>query len=165
MKSSRVFAVGLVLGLVLSMVLVAGNLLASAEGDGTSIHACVGRWGRIRIVPKADCCRRYEKHLEWNIQGPRGERGLTGEHEWYTSESDPQEVNPGSESFPAFAMCEVGDQVTGGGYNIEANNPGCVAVIWNMADGSDQWSVQVMNDCDTGISFLAQAVCVKTAQD
>lgn len=163
MKPSRkVLLVGLVLALALPLVFVAGNLWAFADDDGTSIHACVGRWGRIRIVPKADCCRQHEKHLEWNIQGPQGEPGLSGAQEWYTTQSDPQRVDPGSESFPATALCEVGDYVTGGGHNIEAVNPGCVAVVWSMADGQDQWSVQIVNECDTEISFLAQAVCVRT---
>ena len=110
MKPSRII---LLVGLVLVLVFVASNLWAFAEVDGASIHACVGRWGRIRIVPNADCCRRYEKHFEWNIQGPQGEPGppgIAGELEIYTVESDQQEVLPDTRG-EVSAECEAGDQI------------------------------------------------------
>jgi hypothetical protein len=154
----------LLLGLVLALVPLAGNLWAFAQGDGFDIHACVNPGGQIRIVDDVSMCRKQETELQWNIQGPPGEPappGLAG-MAWYTTQSDPQRVNPDSKSFPATALCEIGDYVTGGGYNIQADNPGCVAVVWSMADGQDEWSVQVVNECDTEIWFLSQAVCVET---
>ena len=100
--------------------------------------------------------------MEWNSIGPQGEPGPPGlgVQAWYIAQSDLQMVNPGSKSFPAIVLCEVGDYVTGGGYNIQANNPGCVAVVRSMADGQDEWSVQVVNECDTQIRLLSQEVCI-----
>jgi hypothetical protein len=156
----------LVVALVLVLVPITSTLWAFAQGDGFDIHACVNPGGQIRIVDDVSLCRKQETELQWNIQGPQGEPGppgLTAASAFYTVQSDPQRVSPGSESFPAIAWCSssIGDYVTGGGYNIQADNPGCVAVVWNMADGSDEWSVQVVNECDTEIWFLAQAVCAE----
>jgi hypothetical protein len=152
----------LLVGLVLALVPITGTLWAFAQGEGLDIHACVNPSGKLRIVEDLSLCRKQETEMEWNSKGPQGKPGPPGlgVQEWYTAQSDPQMVNPGSRSFPASALCEVGDYVTGGGYNIQADNPGCVAVVWSMADGQDEWSVQVVNECDTQIWFLSQAVCI-----
>jgi hypothetical protein len=154
----------LLVGLVLALVPITGTLWAFAQGEGFDIHACVNPSGKIRIVDDVSMCRKQETELQWNIQGPPGEPappGLAVGLEYYTVRSPPALVNPGS-GFIATAVCSPGDQVTGGGFNIQADNPGCVAVVWSMADGQDEWSVQVVNECDTEIWFLSQAVCVET---
>lgn len=147
----------LVVVLVLVLVPITSTLWAIAQGDGFDIHACVNPAGKLRIVEDLSMCRRLETELGWNIKGPPG---LGVGLESYTAQSDPQMVNPHSASFPAIASCSTRGLVTGGGYNIQADNPGCVAVVWSMAEPPDEWSVKVVNECDTEISFLAQAVCV-----
>jgi hypothetical protein len=54
---------------------------ATAEGEGTAtvIHACKhpsGGW--LRQVSDATQCRRREKPVSWNIEGPKGEQGDPG---------------------------------------------------------------------------------------
>jgi Lamin Tail Domain/Collagen triple helix repeat (20 copies) len=44
----------------------------------TVIQACVGKAGRLRVVPKPTDCRRSERPLAWNESGPPGEPGPPG---------------------------------------------------------------------------------------
>jgi len=67
----------IVIGLVSILFLTAGIVYAGSNGD--SIHACVSRWGWIRIVDPGEGCRRWETSLEWNIAGPPGPPGPAGE--------------------------------------------------------------------------------------
>jgi hypothetical protein len=83
---------------------------------------------------------------------------MTAGLEYYTAQSPPGLVNPGS-GLIATAVCSPGDQVTGGGFNIQADNPGCVAMVRSTPDGPSEWSVKVINQCDTEVWFLAEAVC------
>jgi hypothetical protein len=49
------------------------------EGPRDSVHACVDRQnGRVRIVSPGDRCRRHERALEWNKEGPAGATGAPG---------------------------------------------------------------------------------------
>ncbi len=57
------------------VLLLAGGGYAIAAGSGT-IHACANkRNGSLRL---ANRCRKSEKGLSWNGQGPRGATGATG---------------------------------------------------------------------------------------
>jgi hypothetical protein len=157
-KPSRIV---LLAGLVLALVPLAGSLWASAGGDGTTIHACVGRFGRIWIVPDASYCRWRQKHLEWNSKGPQGEPGppgIAGELATYTRSSSEQEVEPDLRG-EAYAECDAGDLVTGGGYVFLIESPGCAVVEENFPEDLDSWLVTVKNECDEEVYVTAWAVC------
>jgi hypothetical protein len=47
--------------------------------DGEIIYACVNLAdGAVRIVDTPDACKKNERPLEWNVQGPTGEPGEPG---------------------------------------------------------------------------------------
>jgi hypothetical protein len=66
------------------------TLLAAAPAGGavavtraphettTTIQACVGRHGRLRLVAKPSDCRKDERPISWNVRGAQGERGPAG---------------------------------------------------------------------------------------
>ena len=61
-------------------VLAGAAAMATAAGDApTTIDACRNlRHGLVRIVFDANACKRNEKHVSWNIQGPTGPAGPAG---------------------------------------------------------------------------------------
>ena len=62
-----------------SAVFVAGVALAQDSGAPTTIHACKhpsGGW--LRQVSGPTQCRRREKAVSWNIEGPKGDKGEPG---------------------------------------------------------------------------------------
>src|SRR5215211_7215131 len=64
------------------VVLVGGTILATAADSRVrqqTIHACVKKNdGRLRIVGPASACRKKERALDWNTQGPKGDAGAPG---------------------------------------------------------------------------------------
>ena len=67
----------------LGLVLAAGAALAGQSTPQRAkgvIFACAQKQGgRLRVVAGAGSCRRGEQPLAWNIQGPQGKRGPSGE--------------------------------------------------------------------------------------
>ncbi len=64
-----------------TLVPTGGTMLAARAGDGptTTIRACARlNDGRLRAVSTGAVCRRRERPLEWNIQGPKGDTGPAG---------------------------------------------------------------------------------------
>src|SRR5215472_1632154 len=55
---------------------VAGGAFAATRGDPSTITACVHRHGG-GLYLRARCARR-DRHISWNIQGPRGPVGARG---------------------------------------------------------------------------------------
>lgn len=63
--------------------LVAASLLAAtsalAQTPGAAINACVATpTGRVRVVDAAGACKRKERSLAWNAEGPAGAPGTDG---------------------------------------------------------------------------------------
>jgi hypothetical protein len=70
----------LLVACVTAVALAAGAALAQDSGDPTVIHACKhpsGGW--LRQVAAPTQCRRREKPVSWDIQGPKGDKGDPGE--------------------------------------------------------------------------------------
>ena len=70
----------LLVACVTALAVAAGAALAQDAGDPTVIHACKhpsGGW--LRQVASAAQCRRREKPVSWNVQGPKGDKGDAGE--------------------------------------------------------------------------------------
>jgi hypothetical protein len=44
----------------------------------TTLHACVRKDGRLRLVAKSAGCRKTERPVSWNVRGPQGEPGPAG---------------------------------------------------------------------------------------
>src|SRR3954451_7537032 len=49
-----------------------------ARSDGGAITACVQPNGKPRIVTSADKCKKHDRVLTWNVQGPKGDPGAAG---------------------------------------------------------------------------------------
>jgi hypothetical protein len=65
------------LSLVLSVLLATSS--AYAQATGAEIDACVATaTGRVRILDAGGVCKRKERALSWNAQGPAGTPGTTG---------------------------------------------------------------------------------------
>ena len=71
---------------VIAACLAAGLLAGAFAHAGlrrvdtpTTIHACkLVPSGLLRIVGEPSDCRRHERHLSWNVQGPAGPQGPPG---------------------------------------------------------------------------------------
>src|SRR5262249_56336632 len=53
----------------------AGSVGEDARGG---IHACTRKGGGLRIVALDTVCKKTEKSLTWNVQGPAGDAGPAG---------------------------------------------------------------------------------------
>lgn len=56
-----------------------GGIAAATQPPSPTIEACVNASGVLRVVDGPEDCRRDERHLQWNKEGPAGERGPQGE--------------------------------------------------------------------------------------
>ncbi len=109
-----------------------------------------------------------ETPLQWNKDGPPGPPGLL---RTYTATST-TEVDATSAGFGTTARCNVGDEVTGGGYNVEALTGGSLAfanfgALQNSPEPADTpnhlgegWTVRVWSNFN-GANFALKvyAVC------
>ena len=180
MKLSKRFVV---IGALLVVVLVGGATWALANDDNT-IYACISPGGTIRIVDDADSCRSQETPLEWNIEGPegpQGEQGLQGDPgpqgeqgpqgdqgppgvlDFYTVSSAVIAVGSGEER-TAYVRCVVGDEVTGGGFEIGGD--GCMVVRRSSpGDYDNEWMVIVYNSCVASQGLRVWARCADVTPD
>src|SRR6476660_8769187 len=56
-----------------------GATYALAEGGSTStLNACAKKDGQLRLVAADATCKVDETLVQWNVQGPKGDRGTTG---------------------------------------------------------------------------------------
>ena len=77
-RRARVVAsAALVVGVVGGGVAAAGLAFASTSTTSTLI-ACKGHEGSLRLVSSASDCRRNETVVQWNVTGPTGPQGPTG---------------------------------------------------------------------------------------
>jgi hypothetical protein len=53
-------------------------VLASSDTAAAVIHACQTKDGQLRIVSSAADCRRTERAIFWNVEGPQGPAGPQG---------------------------------------------------------------------------------------
>ena len=118
----RVSRTILALGVMLIVTLVAGGTWALAHGgDRDLVHACVNdESGDIKVVGPNDDCKKNETPLDWNIQGlpgPQGPIGKPGVLGFYTR-FNPGGACPDGFYCPAIAICDLGDAVTGGGFEL-----------------------------------------------
>jgi hypothetical protein len=168
MKISKRFVV---ISALLVVVLVGGATWALANDDNT-IYACVSPAGTIRIVDDADSCRSQETLLEWNIEGPegpqgdpgpQGDQGPPGVLDFYTVSSALIAVGSGEER-TAYVRCVVGDEVTGGGFEIGGD--GCMVVRRSSpGDYDNEWMVIVYNSCVAGQGLRVWARCADVTPD
>jgi len=67
------------LAMVVGVSLIMAALLATSSPAGAdTIYACKKPNGTLRIVSKATRCKRRQKKLSWNTQGPAGANGANG---------------------------------------------------------------------------------------
>lgn len=65
--------------LVLVGALLIGAASVTAQTEDPTINACVvTATGRVRIVDAAGACKRRERPLAWNVEGPAGAAGQDG---------------------------------------------------------------------------------------
>lgn len=90
-------------GLVAGTVLVGSAAVAAAPGSEGEISGCyLPASGLVRIVEDTSTCRRLEKPLTWNQQGPQGAIGPAG------PEGAPGPAGPQGAQGPAGATGETG---------------------------------------------------------
>ena len=58
--------------------LLAGGLAAAPPVQAGTLYACVKRDGTAHLYAKRPKCRRHERRLVWNTQGPAGTNGSGG---------------------------------------------------------------------------------------
>ena len=99
------------------VVIVAGASIAMAKTMGSGeIHACVGPAGFVRVVHEATDCRRSERPLMWNVQGPVGPQGPSQLNVTLRERRATVTFAPGDpEGAGVASVCGVGEVVVGGG--------------------------------------------------
>ncbi len=169
MKTIEVVVVSICL---VVLVFFAITTWTSAQSSNL-IQACVAKDGTIRIVAAGSNCRDKEMPLQWNKAGPPGSPGLL---RTYTATST-IEVDATSAGYGTTARCDVGDKVTGGGYNVEALSGGSIAfanfgALQNSPEQADNahhlgegWTVRVWSNFN-GANFALKvyAVCAHLTQ-
>jgi hypothetical protein len=110
-KMRRLF-VGLGAALVLGLATAVATG-AIPDGDG-NFYACVNSAGNVRLIEKSESCRKSERRVSW----PAGQAEL----KLYSSHSSAVTNQP-STLVRAYANCDEGDPVTGGGFNLDSAAP------------------------------------------
>ena len=59
-------------------IVAIGATYALAEGGSTTLNACANKTGQLRLLQANDACKSDETAVQWNVQGPKGDRGATG---------------------------------------------------------------------------------------
>ncbi|MFI6596795.1 hypothetical protein ACIBHX_11105 [Nonomuraea sp. NPDC050536] len=169
------------------VVLSATGAAAYAAGSSSSvITACVSSGGSVRVVSASTKCKKGERRLDWNREGPQGPQGAEG------SRGSQGERGPRGAQGPAgpagsggggkIAMrtvdaslqpndattikvkCESGETATGGGFSAAVN--GSVRASFPGLDNSDRnggpfqgWIVFAENPAKSPIQVRAYALC------
>ncbi len=76
--SGRALRLLLVVGVTFGAAAGAAYAVSSHQGSTTTITACRGHEGLLRLVNDAGDCRHNESAISWNIQGPKGDPGPAG---------------------------------------------------------------------------------------
>jgi hypothetical protein len=165
---------GKVMVIALGIAVLFGATLVFAHGDATTIEACAGPTGRIRLLGPGFLgsynmeCRESETPVEWNIigpQGPEGPQGPPGVLGFYRK-GKTHTIGAGVHG-NFFVGCDEGDLATGGGYHrlypplvVVHSTPYCP-----FADFLDEygiptgWEVGVHNDSDSEHTFEVFVMC------
>jgi type VI secretion system secreted protein Hcp len=59
-------------------VVAIGATYAFAEGGTSTLNACAKKDGQLRLLQAGGACKADETAVQWNVQGPQGDRGTTG---------------------------------------------------------------------------------------
>jgi hypothetical protein len=124
----------IVIGTLVLALLAVGVTLSFAQTSGGTIRGCVkpGTGQLIGLLDENGQCKDNETLLEWNMMGPVGPEGPAG------PQGDPgpagpqgpagppgvirfyivmtEEMVPANSRIHIESSCELGDQITGGGY-------------------------------------------------
>jgi len=96
-------------------------------------------------------------------QGPAGPQGPPGVLDFYTVSSAVIAVGSGEER-TAYVRCVVGDEVTGGGFEIGGD--GCMVVRRSSpGDYDNEWMVIVYNSCVASQGLRVWARCADVTPD
>ncbi len=154
----------LAVGAMLVVTLVGGGAWELAHGGDTHlVHACVNdeSGGTNFVGPSADCMKN-EAPLDWNIQGqsvpqaPVAKPGVLG---FYTR-SNLGVACPDGFNCPAIAVCDSGDAVTGGGFEMGAvSRDGSITVMQNRPTSDTIWQVILGNYSGSDVDYRAYARC------
>ena len=138
------------------MVGVGGGILYAATSSSTGVvNACVNTAGQPRIVTSASECKKSEKPLSWNQQGPPG----VGAQAWFKSAgmgdthiSLPAHPDNNAPEDPQVMLANLPEPPSGGGYLMSAtfglmnNGPRDAGLICAVDDQSQQQLFVPMND-------------------
>ena len=64
--------------LIVCAAIVVAVLAASPQAGASTLYACVKKNGSAHIYAKKPKCKKHEKKLSWNTEGPAGKNGLNG---------------------------------------------------------------------------------------
>ena len=151
-------------GAMLLVTLVGGGTWAFAHGgDPEQVHTCVkDESGAVRVVAPEDECSKKEMSLDWNIQGPVGPQGAQGEPGvlgFYTRHNLGGEC-PSGYYCPALAICDEGDEVTGGGFEHHGTMGELgITVVSSYPTQDYVWQVTLGNFSGEDVWFRAYARC------
>ncbi len=175
--SVRIVAVGVVAVLVLvsavAAALVGGGLTAAQEES--VYHACVKNSGAMFLVEGPDDCGGNEVHISWNEFGPPGPQGPQGENgppglpgTFYQRTSGTVTIPPGGWA-SAFAPCDAGDHVTGGGFWMPTSgSPPLILESYPVSGasgpgtpvpGTSGWQAGAQNNEPYSRDIVAYAIC------
>ncbi|WP_214327624.1 collagen-like protein [Nonomuraea sediminis] len=112
--TKRLLAVG---GAV--VVLSATGAVAYAAGSSSGvITACVSSGGSVRVVSASTKCKKGERRLDWNREGPQGPQGAEGARGPQGSQGAEGARGPQGERGPRGAQGPAGPAGSGGGGKV-----------------------------------------------
>ncbi len=76
--SGRVLRLALIVGVTLGAAAGAAYAVSANQPSTTTINACRGPLGLLRVVNDPNDCRHGEQAISWNVQGPKGDPGPAG---------------------------------------------------------------------------------------
>jgi hypothetical protein len=145
-----------------TLVSAGGTILAARGGEGptATIRACARlKEGRLRAVSPAAPCRRDERPLEWNVEGPKGDTGASGPEGARGADGQPGPPGPPGDPGPGLTSlegldglaCHAGAQV---GRTSLSYDTARRAVITCVVTGAQAPEITV-NEFSTGVSGAA----------
>ncbi len=179
----------ILIGAFVVLLLAIGVTWTYAQTEVVTYYACVNNAsGTIHLIGADESCNNNEARIEWNNQGPpgsqgdKGDQGLPGLKGDKGDQGDPGMpgilgfytrtalVNvPPSTFGEAYADCDPGDVVTGGGFQLQAGIEG-VNEVWvtysRPANLNSSWYVRILNYAEfIDVGLVSMAVCADLTPD
>ena len=156
------------IAVTVTAVTAGGVALASIPDANGVFHGCYATTsGALRLIDpsKGQRCESGERAVKWNQTGPQGPPGPAPQI--YTVDQQAAVIQP-QQNTPGDVYCNIGDHVTGGGYNLEGISISDLSQIEvnysipvnSTGNANDGWGVDVYNTSPDTVYLYVYAECM-----